>query len=121
MFLALPPFATGLTPAQSCRPRWRTTRILKKTETGSLQNAPIGESPGVCPMAADSRRIKELFVAALDQPGGAARAAFLDRECAGDTELRHRLDALLKAHDAPASVLNQPLAEIAAESSNATP
>jgi eukaryotic-like serine/threonine-protein kinase len=61
-------------------------------------------------MAADSRRIKELFGAAIELPDALARAEYLDRECGDDVELRQRLDALLKAHDAPASALEQPLA-----------
>ncbi|MBX9580616.1 MAG: serine/threonine-protein kinase [Gemmataceae bacterium] len=52
-------------------------------------------------MAADARRAKDLFVAALDLPDGPARRAFLDRECGGDDDLRRRLDALLAAHDRP--------------------
>ncbi len=60
-------------------------------------------------MPADPRRVKELFVAALDlDPHG--RAAFLDRECGDDAELRQRLDALLAAHDHPESALERPLA-----------
>jgi tetratricopeptide (TPR) repeat protein len=66
-------------------------------------------------MAADPRRIKDLFVAALEQPDPAARRAFLDRECTDDAELRQRLDVLLLAHDKPVSALNRPLAEIAPE------
>jgi tetratricopeptide (TPR) repeat protein/serine/threonine protein kinase len=66
-------------------------------------------------MPIDPRRIKNLFVAALDLPDLAARQAFLDRECAGESELRQRLEVLLQAHDAPASALNRPLAEIAPE------
>ena len=65
-------------------------------------------------MTPDPGRIKNLFVAALDQPDPTARQAFLDRECAGDCELRKRLETLLNAHDAPASALNRPLAEMAA-------
>jgi serine/threonine protein kinase/tetratricopeptide (TPR) repeat protein len=65
-------------------------------------------------MPADPRRAKELFVAALDLPNLADQFAFLDRECAGDPELRHRLDALLRAHDHPESVLERPLAAPAA-------
>jgi tetratricopeptide (TPR) repeat protein len=64
-------------------------------------------------MAADPRRVKELFVAALDLPDPQARQAFLDRECGADAELRQRLDVLLKAHDEPALALNQPLAALA--------
>jgi tetratricopeptide (TPR) repeat protein len=66
-------------------------------------------------MAAAPQRIKDLFVAALEQPDPAARRAFLDRECSVDAELRQRLDILMQAHDEPASVLNRPLAEIAPE------
>jgi eukaryotic-like serine/threonine-protein kinase len=45
-----------------------------------------------------------LFQAAVQLPGP-ERAAFLDRECAGDPALRTRLNALLAAHDAPDGVL----------------
>jgi serine/threonine protein kinase/Flp pilus assembly protein TadD len=61
-------------------------------------------------MPADPRRVKDLFVAALELPDAAARRAFLDRECGDDADLRQRLDALLAAHDDPNSALNQPLA-----------
>jgi hypothetical protein len=61
-------------------------------------------------MAADPRRVKELFVAALDLPDPEARQAFLERECGSDADLRQRLLVLLQAHDDPASALNQPLA-----------
>jgi serine/threonine protein kinase len=49
-------------------------------------------------MAADPQRLKELFLTASDLPP-AERAAFLDRECGADAELRQRLEALLRAHD----------------------
>ncbi len=71
-------------------------------------------------MATDPRRIKDLFVAALQQPDLAARQEFLDRHCADDAELRQRLDALLHAHDAPASALERPLIEISPEIPAAT-
>ena len=61
-------------------------------------------------MTADPRRVKELFVAALDLPDPQARQAFLERECGADADLRQRLDVLLRAHDHPASVLDRPLA-----------
>ena len=48
-------------------------------------------------MPVDPRCVKELFNAALDLPQAADRAAFLDRECAGDRELRLRLDVLIAA------------------------
>jgi hypothetical protein len=63
-------------------------------------------------MAADPRRVKELFVAALELPDPQAWQAFLERECAGDAELRQRLEILLKAHDDPVSALERPLAPV---------
>jgi hypothetical protein len=72
-------------------------------------------------MAAEVCRIKELFAAALEQPDIAARQAFVVRECGADAELRQRLELLLHAHDAPASALNRPLAEIAPQDSADAP
>jgi serine/threonine protein kinase/tetratricopeptide (TPR) repeat protein len=59
-------------------------------------------------MAADPRRVKELFVAALDLSELGCRQAFLERECGADAELRQRLEVLLQAHDAPARALDPP-------------
>ncbi len=61
-------------------------------------------------MSVDPRRIKDLFIAAVDLPDPAARQAFLDRECGADPDLRHRLNVLLFAHDHPESALERPLA-----------
>jgi serine/threonine protein kinase len=44
----------------------------------------------------------------------AERAVFLDRECAGDADLRARLEALLAAHEQPDPVLDAPLTEVKA-------
>jgi hypothetical protein len=52
----------------------------------------------------NSTREQTLFGAASILPPP-ARAAYLDRECAGDLSLLARLDALLAAHDAPATAL----------------
>jgi len=46
----------------------------------------------------------EVFNIALELPGG-ERAAYLDRECAGDAALRQRLEELLKANDASCACL----------------
>jgi serine/threonine protein kinase len=51
-------------------------------------------------MAVDAARAKSLFLAASDLADPAERAAFLDRECGGDAELRARIGALLRANDA---------------------
>jgi serine/threonine protein kinase len=61
-------------------------------------------------MPADPARVKELFVAALEQPDAEARRALLDRECGEDAELRRRVDLLLAAHDHPDSAVEQPFA-----------
>src|SRR5262245_34695837 len=53
----------------------------------------------------------DLFLAALERPTPADRAAFLDDACAADPALRRRLDALLHAHDRPDPVLDRPAAE----------
>jgi serine/threonine protein kinase/uncharacterized protein HemY len=71
-------------------------------------------------MPADPQRVKELFVAALDLPEAPARQAFLERACGSDAELRQRLEVLLRAHDDPASILNQPLAEVVSADSGTT-
>jgi tetratricopeptide (TPR) repeat protein len=59
-------------------------------------------------MPVDALRLKGLFVAAVELPV-ADRAAFLERECGTDAELRERVEALLKAHDAPGSFLADPV------------
>lgn len=61
-------------------------------------------------MATDAKRVKKLFAAALELADLEDRHVFLDRECEGDTALRRRIDALLKAHDNPESALERPLA-----------
>jgi eukaryotic-like serine/threonine-protein kinase len=50
-------------------------------------------------MAIDAARAKSIFLATSDLDP-AERAAFLDRECRGDAELRARVEALLRANDA---------------------
>src|SRR5271163_1911898 len=51
-------------------------------------------------MAVDAARAKSLFLAASDLADPAERAAYLERECGGDAELRGRVEALLRANDA---------------------
>ncbi len=50
-----------------------------------------------------------MFLAAVESDGPAERAAVLDRECAGDTGLRERVEILLRAHDQPDSLLDRPI------------
>jgi eukaryotic-like serine/threonine-protein kinase len=49
-------------------------------------------------MPLDPQRVKSVFLAAMDRSAG-GRGAFLDEACAGDAELRQRVDKLLHAHD----------------------
>jgi WD40 repeat protein/tRNA A-37 threonylcarbamoyl transferase component Bud32 len=48
-------------------------------------------------MAIDAARAKSLFLAASVMSDPTERAAYLDRECGGDAELRARVEALLRA------------------------
>ena len=57
------------------------------------------------PMAVDPVRVKSLFQEASDYRSPAERAAYLDRECAGEPELRARVEVLLTAQDRADAVL----------------
>jgi len=46
-------------------------------------------------MDADPARVKSLFLGASDLPSPEGRAAYLDRECGGEPDLRARVEALL--------------------------
>src|SRR5947209_3301266 len=48
----------------------------------------------------DADRIEHIFNQAIERPTAEARAAYLDQACAGDADLRHRVDRLLAAHRA---------------------
>src|SRR6188472_743284 len=56
----------------------------------------------------NSSQVDELFLEAVVKPTAEARAAFLDRACKGDFELREKVDALLWAHDAAGNFLELP-------------
>jgi serine/threonine protein kinase len=63
-------------------------------------------------MPIDPDRVQAIFTAAAEQPTPADRAAVLDQACGRDLELRRRVEALLAAHDAPASFLEAPVCEL---------
>ncbi len=50
-------------------------------------------------MPLDPRRVQAVFLEAANHHDPGDRAAILDRECMGDSELRKRVEAHLKAHD----------------------
>jgi serine/threonine protein kinase len=64
-------------------------------------------------MPADLKRVKEIFLAALEQPGADERQAFLGQACAGDEELRHEVEALLAQHAQASGFLESPPAGLA--------
>jgi non-specific serine/threonine protein kinase/serine/threonine-protein kinase len=70
-------------------------------------------------MASQRELVKELFGAALDLKPE-ERAAFLDRECNGDPELRNELEALLAAQENLGSFLEHPIQESITADSPAT-
>ena len=70
-------------------------------------------------MSEDPQRLEEIFLRLLEVPPE-DRAAALERECGSDTELRQRVEALLKAHQQPDSYLDQPGDAVAATFDSAT-
>jgi eukaryotic-like serine/threonine-protein kinase len=58
--------------------------------------------------------IETIFLTALEKGRPAERAAYLEEACAGDAELRRRVERLLRAHPEAAGFLEQPAAALAA-------
>ncbi|MDG3005218.1 serine/threonine-protein kinase [Paludisphaera mucosa] len=54
---------------------------------------------------------RTIFLAAVEIPDPAARAAYLDEACGDDASLRGRVEELLSAHDAEGSFMARPAAE----------
>jgi serine/threonine protein kinase len=61
-------------------------------------------------MTPDPQRVQAVFLAAVAYDESADRAAVLDAECAGDEQLRRRVEHLLSAHDQFDASLDVPLA-----------
>src|SRR5262245_14836450 len=59
-------------------------------------------------------RIDEVFQAALEM-AGEERAVYLERECAGDADLRARVERLLELDGESLSLIERPVTELAAE------
>src|SRR5690606_18260978 len=51
---------------------------------------------------------RSIFLAALEIPDPAERAAYLDRTCAGDPAVRRGVEDLLAAHGRPGSFMSAP-------------
>src|SRR5262245_36011589 len=65
------------------------------------------------PVARIAMSHSEIFNAAVNLAPD-ERAAFLDRACGANRELRDEVESLLQAHDAPDSFLREPLDRTAA-------
>jgi uncharacterized protein (TIGR03067 family) len=63
---------------------------------------------------------RDIFLAVLDLPDPAARAAYLDAACGGDAARRARVDALLQAHESAGSFLAEPAVAAAEPGRDAT-
>src|SRR5262245_42370373 len=61
-------------------------------------------------MANPEPKLRELFSKALECQTTEERAAFLDRACQGDAELRAQLEELLQAHREAGNFLQEPSA-----------
>ena len=59
-------------------------------------------------MPAELSRVETIFNDALEIAAPQERAAFLDRACGDDADLRRRVEALLAAHDNTGDVLRLP-------------
>jgi WD40 repeat protein len=59
-------------------------------------------------MGLDPERVESVFAAALGSKSPEAQAAYLDEACAGNADLRARVDALLSAHREAGSFLAAP-------------
>src|SRR5262249_26053261 len=102
--MGLRPRLAGGGPGRQLRKNVRRIRRAARM----IGNGPNEEQA----MPAESRPLKELFLAALNvAPEGPA--AWLERECGPDAALRRRVELLLAAHDTPQSLLDRlaPVAE----------
>jgi serine/threonine protein kinase/Flp pilus assembly protein TadD len=65
-------------------------------------------------MNAEARKVRSIFLAAVESNSPEQRNAYLDEACAGDEELRRRVEVLLQAHEQPNSLLDRPPAALVA-------
>ncbi|HEX4069605.1 MAG TPA: serine/threonine-protein kinase, partial [Planctomycetaceae bacterium] len=65
-------------------------------------------------MNPNAPRSDEVFLAALEIPTAPERSAYLDQACAGNEELRRRVEKLLRAHPHVGEFLESPAPEILA-------
>src|SRR5262249_24342359 len=59
-------------------------------------------------MNADAQKVRSIFLAAVERHTPSQWDGYLDEACAGDRELRRRVEVLLRAHQQPNSLLDRP-------------
>src|SRR5262249_52065373 len=59
-------------------------------------------------MNTDAQKVRSLFLTAVENHAPGQWGAYLDEACAGDVELRHRVELLLQAHEQSNSLLDGP-------------
>src|ERR1700733_1576438 len=74
----------------------------------------MGRMSGIDPVDRVTPSIDEIYFAALEKPTSGERCAYLDQACAGDEELRRRVERLLCAESKVGDFLESPAPEIAA-------
>jgi serine/threonine protein kinase/ATP-dependent protease HslVU (ClpYQ) peptidase subunit len=62
-------------------------------------------------MPTPAQQARDIFLEAVDLDAPEQRASYLEAACAGDPELRHRVEALLAAHGRPESLLDRAAVE----------
>jgi serine/threonine-protein kinase len=62
-------------------------------------------------MTSSAQRARDIFLDAVEIAEPQQRANYLEAACAGDAELRRRIDALLAAHERPESLLDRAAVE----------
>jgi eukaryotic-like serine/threonine-protein kinase len=58
-------------------------------------------------MSTPSQSLREIFLAAIEKTDSCQREAFLSQACGDDLDLLRHVEALLKVHDEPDSLLDQ--------------
>ena len=59
-------------------------------------------------MSASAPNVRSIFDSVIEIDSPAQRQAYLDAACAGQPEIRQKVDALLRSHDDPGSFLQVP-------------
>src|SRR5262245_19322345 len=113
VYRAQPRIDIGVTPASGCmasyldrkiRSRRDILGVLFSASEKSLGKRRINSisrtSGGVHRMNATNNQARAIFLEAIELQAHDDRSSFLERACAGDLELRARVEQLLRSHEA---------------------